>query len=136
MGNTILVIEDEYGILTLIQEALTRAGHDVEIASDGEEGIQKFDNRSYDLVITDILMPRMDGRGVARHIRNSSKKATHIIAISGTPWLLENKEFDMVLQKPFTLKTLIDSVERLPRLSARMSIEDKHPHPKTQSNPP
>jgi two-component system response regulator VanR len=120
MGNTILVIDDEYGILTLIQEALTRAGHNVEIASNGEEGIQKFDNRSFDLVITDILMPRLDGNGVAHHIRNSSKKTTRIIAISGTPWLLENKEFDMVLQKPFSLKTLIDSVENLPRLAASM----------------
>ncbi len=116
--STILVIEDEYGILTIIQEALTLAGHDVEIAKNGEEGIHKFDHHSYDLVITDILMPGVDGNGVAQHIRKSSKKATHIIGISGTPWLLENKEFDMVLQKPFSIKALIDSVENLPRLSS------------------
>ncbi|MBW2486343.1 MAG: DNA-binding response regulator, partial [Deltaproteobacteria bacterium] len=43
---TILVIDDEKGILGVIREALTRSGHDVEIALDGIEGIQKFDDGS------------------------------------------------------------------------------------------
>ena len=58
-------------------------------------------------------MPGMDGREVARHVRSSRRKTTPIIAISGTPWLLEDSEFDRVLAKPFPLKTLYDTVEHL-----------------------
>jgi CheY-like chemotaxis protein len=61
---TILVIDDEKGILGVIKETLTRFGHNVEIAIDGIEGIQKFDVGRYDMVITDMRMPRLDGKGV------------------------------------------------------------------------
>ncbi len=115
--GTILIIEDEKGILELIQEVLTLFGHNVDTASDGQEGIQKFDNNSFDLVITDVRMPGTSGQTVVQHIRNSCKKGTPVIGMSGTPWLLHNQDFDMVLQKPFPLQTLIDSVKRLPQLS-------------------
>ncbi len=116
--GTILIIEDEKGILELIQEVLTLCGHNVDTASDGQEGIQKFDNNSFDLVITDVRMPGTSGHTAVQHIRTSCKKGTPIIGMSGTPWLLHNQDFDMVLPKPFPLQTLIDSVGRLPRLAA------------------
>ncbi|MGD2271656.1 MAG: response regulator [Desulfobacterales bacterium] len=116
--GTILIIEDERGLLEIIREFLTLFGHRVDTASDGHEGIQKFDRNSFDLVITDVCMPGADGNTVVQHIRNSRKKSTPVIGMSGTPWLLENHDFDMVLQKPFPLQTLIDSVKLLPRLAA------------------
>ena len=117
MGK-ILIIEDERGLLEIIKEFLTQFGHRVDTASDGQEGIQKFDRKSFDLVITDVCMPAADGNTVVQHIRSSRKKSTPIIGMSGTPWLLENQDFDMVLQKPFPLQTLIDTLKRLPRLAA------------------
>lgn len=116
--STILVIDDEKRIAALILEALSMFGHEVEIATDGQDGIRKFDNRKFDLVITDIRMPGADGNRVAHHIRNSEKKYTPIIGMSGTPWLLENDEFDLVISKPFPLQILIESVENLPDLTA------------------
>jgi len=110
---TVLVIEDEQPILKMLQLALTQCGYHVETAADGQEGIQKFDNEFIDIVITDVCMPGIDGREVARHVRNSRRKTTPIIAISGTPWLLEDGEFDKVLAKPFPLKTLYATVEHL-----------------------
>jgi DNA-binding response OmpR family regulator len=83
--DTILVIDDEKGITSLIREALSMFGYDVEIALDGQEGIKKFETSAYDLVITDICMPGLDGNSVARHIRNSDRKSTPIIGMSGTP---------------------------------------------------
>jgi CheY-like chemotaxis protein len=109
--GTILVIDDEKGITTLIEETLRIFGHRVEVARDGQEGIRKFDRNRYDLVITDIRMPGLDGNGVARHIRGSDKRSTPIIGMSGTPWLLENSDFDMVLAKPFPLARLIESLQ-------------------------
>lgn len=109
----ILVIDDEKPILDAIQLALTRAGFEVEIASDGQDGIQKFEDGQFDLVITDILMPGIDGRGVVKHIRNSTKPDTLIIGFSGTPWLLEISELDSVLTKPFSLMELFNSIQNL-----------------------
>ena len=53
----ILLIDDEKMILDVVLQALTRAGFKIEIAQDGQEGIKKFDNGYFDLVITDMLMP-------------------------------------------------------------------------------
>ncbi|MFO7556058.1 MAG: response regulator [Desulfobacterales bacterium] len=83
--NRILVIDDEKAILDVVRIVLSRAGLKVEIALDGREGIQKFDTGRFDLVITDILMPVIDGREVVDHIRNSDRPCTPIIGMSGTP---------------------------------------------------
>ena len=111
--NKILVIDDEKSILDIIRMVLSRAGFKVEIAKDGREGIQKFDSGQFDLVITDILMPELDGRKVVDHIRNSDRPCTPIIGVSGTPWLLENIQFDAVFTKPFPLKDLVNSIRHL-----------------------
>jgi CheY-like chemotaxis protein len=115
---TILVIDDEKGILRVIQKVLTKFGHNVEIAFDGIEGIQKFDGGSYDMVITDLRMPGLDGRGVVQHIRNSHKNSVPIIGISGTPWQAQDSDFDAVLSKPFPLEDLVESVKKLTAIPA------------------
>jgi len=58
----------------------------------------------FDLVISDIQMPNMDGNEVARYIRNSDKSATPLIAITGFPGDLQKEMFDYSLIKPFSLK--------------------------------
>jgi len=111
--NNILVIDDEESVLLMITMALAKFGFNVEIATDGLEGIKKFDEGRFDLVITDILMPVLDGFGVVRHIRNSERRYTPVIAISGTPWLLVNGDFDAVLSKSILVQTLVDTVKTL-----------------------
>ncbi len=110
MGS-ILVIDDEKVVLNVIETALTTFGYRVEVAGDGREGIRKFDEGLYDLVITDLIMPNMDGSGVVDHIRKSKKKQTPIIGISGTPWLLDEIDVDQVLTKPFRIQALLDTVK-------------------------
>lgn len=119
---TILVIDDEKGILRVIEEALTKFGHEVEIAVDGYEGIQKFDDGSYDMVITDLRMPRLDGKGVVKHIRNSQKNSVPVIGISGTPWLIQDLGFDAVLPKPFPLQDLVESVKKLSTIASHPAL--------------
>ena len=120
--STILVIDDEKGILQLMHEALTTYGHKVETADDGLEGIRKFDDGCFDIVITDIRMPVIDGNGVAAHIRKSEKQCIPVIGISGTPWLLKADNFDMVLSKPFALKQLLKCIRSLLPVSAGMAL--------------
>jgi len=120
--STILVIDDEKGILQLIRQALTRFGHHVETAADGREGIQKFDDGNFDIVITDIRMPGIDGNGVVAHIRKSKRQSIPVIAISGTPWELEANKFDMVLPKPFPLKNLVESIRSFVAMPSEMAV--------------
>ncbi|HSQ86967.1 MAG TPA: response regulator [Desulfobacterales bacterium] len=109
----ILVIDDEETLLNAIKIGLSRAGFKVEIASDGQEGIQKFNSGRFDLVITDIRMPGVDGRDVVNHIHNSDNYSTPIIGISASPWLFKNIQFDAVLPKPFYFKDLINSIRHI-----------------------
>ena len=114
--NRILVIDDELGISELISEALQQVGYTVETAFNGQQGIHRFDDAVFDLVVTDMGLPDMDGKVVIRHIRNSSRPFTPIVGISGTPWLLNGANCDAVLPKPFPLRVLIELVERLTQL--------------------
>ena len=109
----ILVIDDEESIVLMITMALARCGFNVEVATNGSEGIRIFEKGCFDLVITDIRMAGINGNQVARHIRNSGKPSIPIIGMSGTPWLLESNDFDAVLAKPFSIKTLIHTVHYL-----------------------
>lgn len=119
---TILVIDDEKGILRVIREVLTRSGHAVETALDGIEGIQKFDDGCYDMVITDLRMPGLDGKGVVEHIRASGNNDVPVIGISGTPWQIQDSGFDEVFAKPFPLQDLVESVRRLTQIPLKTAI--------------
>ncbi len=119
----ILVIDDEKVIINMIQQVLEMNGHDVDTADDGGEGIQKFDSDCFDLVITDIRMPGIDGNSVAKHVRNSNKKYVPVIGMSGTPWAFEDNSFDSIFDKPFQLKALINTVKELiPRNSKIVAL--------------
>jgi DNA-binding response OmpR family regulator len=112
--SSVLVIDDEEGITAVIQEALSLYGYNVQTACDGNEGIQKFKDHLFDVVITDIMMPNSDGNSVVRYIRTSSRRTTPIIGMSGTPLLLSDSDFDKVLFKPFPLQSLINIVRAYP----------------------
>ena len=113
MGN-ILVIEDQEGLLKFLRETLLLMGYDVKTAHDGEEGIELFDNREdFNLVITDIRMPRKDGNAVARHIRNSRKPDTPIVAITWFGEDIEKGLFNVSLLKPFKVQALMGAIESL-----------------------
>lgn len=109
--HSILAIDDEAALLSLIRGILERSGYSVVTANDGDEGIRIFDRGNFDLVITDIVMPNTDGCAVAAFVREKTGGAVPVIGISGTPWLLDNKVFDDVISKPFSLESLISRVK-------------------------
>ena len=110
----ILIVDDEKAILNLLRRSLSRIGGelDVDVAISAEEGIQKIQNTPYDLIITDIKMPRMSGHEFFDYVKNNVEKSIPVIAMSGTPWLLENSSFDAVLAKPFNIRDLLDMVQQ------------------------
>jgi DNA-binding response OmpR family regulator len=113
--SSVLVIDDEKMIRELMAQVLRRVDVTVETADDAEGGMAKFDQGAFDLVITDVRMPGVDGRRVVHHIRRSERHDTPVIGVSGTPWLLHNGDFDDVLHKPFAIQNLLDKVQGLTR---------------------
>jgi DNA-binding response OmpR family regulator len=109
----ILLIDDEQMILVMLKMGLEAYGYQVEIAANGKEGIDKFNKDHFDIVITDMQMPGLDGKDVVRHIRNSKRYGTPVIGVSGNPQLLKGGDFNKILPKPFSIKTLVDSVNGL-----------------------
>jgi CheY-like chemotaxis protein len=60
-----------------------------------------------------MQMPGRDGNNVVEHIRNSDRQFTPVIGFSGTPWLLQKSDFDIVFVKPFSLQDLLDAIQHL-----------------------
>ena len=111
----ILVIDDERGICEMMREALTRFGYAVETAGGGREGLQRLREHVFDLVVTDMCLPDLEGTCIVRHVRRSDRPHTPVIGVSGTPWMLDDSGCDVVLTKPFPLDTLVETVRRLAR---------------------
>jgi two-component system response regulator RegX3 len=110
----ILLIEDDKSIRTVIDLHLRIRGHQVEVAEDGEEGIELFTRfGNFDLVITDIRMPRKDGNGVAKHIRSSERAGTPIAAITAHRDEVQRDMFNFSLLKPFRNEELIAIIRSL-----------------------
>jgi len=88
----ILIVEDETDILSLYKEILTDAGFDIDTASDGSEGLNKMSQGKYDLVLLDIMMPKIDGIGILQTLKEQGKKLPKTI-------MLTNLSHDKALQE-------------------------------------
>jgi len=75
MAKKILVIEDEKDIRDLLQHYLKREGYDVHGAEDGDSGLCKLAKERYDLLLLDLMLPRMDGLEVCRVLRSQAETA-------------------------------------------------------------
>jgi CheY-like chemotaxis protein len=113
----ILIVEDEEHIRQVLQAALEGAGHVVEEAHNGAEGLQRYAAAPADLVIMDMRMPVMDGRQLILALRHRFPHAP-ILAVSGEPGLLDSARalhVQNTLQKPFTILDLLKAVQQLLR---------------------
>ncbi len=112
-SGTILVIDDEVPILNMLKLKLTRIGFLVDTAESGEEGIKKIDSNKYALVLTDIKMPGVSGNQILHYIKDEKKSLIPVVGMSGTPWLLDQNNFDAILSKPCSLKETEEVLCRL-----------------------
>lgn len=126
----ILVIDDEKDVRVTVREILRRAGFEVITAANGKDGLGLMRDEGADLVITDVIMPGMDGVAVARELRRLYA-GVRIIVISGggnvypmqyEPGAISTNAYlasaveagaDLALTKPFQRQELIDAVESL-----------------------
>ena len=117
----VLVVDDEEVMRSLLRDVLTRAGYRVEEARDGEEAVEKALAYHIDLVVTDLNMPRMNGRQAVEKLRRASRDC-FIICMTGE---CSNDEIQATLRagavkcfrKPFDITALLAEVERLDLLA-------------------
>ena len=117
----ILLVDDERAIQTLLSYPLQKDGYDVVAASDGREALSRFDDGSYDLVVLDVMMPRLDGLEVCRRLR--AKSTVPIIMLTARA-----EEVDKVvglelgaddyITKPFSLREFRSRVKAALRRSS------------------
>jgi CheY-like chemotaxis protein len=108
---SILVLEDEEHIRTMLVEALSGAGHRVESASDGLTGLARFQGGAFDVVLTDLSLPECSGLDVARSVKRM-RPETPVVLITGWGHLLDPERLrdsgvDLMLVKPFRLERVL-----------------------------
>lgn len=118
MSRKILIIEDEKLILELIHKKLANENYDVSVARDGEEGLKKLKEVQPDLVLLDIVMPKMDGFEVLEEMRKDKElQDINVIVISnsGQPVELDKaRELgadDWLVKAEFDPQEVIDKVK-------------------------
>ncbi|MFR1824323.1 MAG: response regulator transcription factor [Clostridium saudiense] len=128
MSYKILVLEDDNQIQELIVEFLSSQDYDVDVANDGVEGYEKFKENKYDLVILDVMMPRLDGHALCKMIRNLDKEVSIIFLTALGDEESEIKGFDLkaddYISKPFSFNILIKRVEAVLRRKQKEEKED------------
>jgi CheY-like chemotaxis protein len=118
--NHILVIDDDPSVLSLFDQFLESTGYSVALAPDGREGFRSIRKKKPDLIITDIMMPDMDGLEVLMELKNKHPDIP-VIAISGgmkiqpVSFLPQAKKFGTrrVFQKPVALADLLKAIQEL-----------------------
>lgn len=113
----ILIVEDETVLGRILSDALRDAGYDVTLAVDGIAGLEAFKAERPDLVIADIMMPRMDGMIMVEGIRRTDSRVEvlYLSARSGAEDVVEGfrRGGNDYLRKPFSLDELMARVEAL-----------------------
>ena len=116
-GLRVLLAEDDLLIRTLTHQTLGRAGAQVTVAEDGKVALAKFESGQFDLVLTDIMMPELDGFGLTRAIRRQDQR-TPIIALTAAVLGEETDRIQdlgatAVLPKPIDLNRLMETLQDL-----------------------
>lgn len=118
MSAQILLVEDDTVIRGDVRECLLKAGYEVAEAKDGAQALELVSSREFDLVITDFVMPKLDGFKLIEAIRFKSPETPvifmtgYLSADSGQIILQGTAEF---IHKPFTPEVLLSTVQRLLR---------------------
>ena len=126
MAKTILIIEDEIAIQNILAEPLRACGYEVVTASDGLEGINAFHTRHIDLILLDIMLPKINGYAVCEMIRQEAQ--TPIILLTALDTEDDQiKGFDLLaddyITKPFSIKLVLKRVEALFRRTETMDMD-------------
>ncbi|HEX6290549.1 MAG TPA: response regulator [Herpetosiphonaceae bacterium] len=116
MPKTVFIIDDDANILAVLEIALKQAGYHVELASDGEEGLARLETIQPDVVVSDVMMPNMDGvqffRAIQQRLSYEGVPIIMMTALARKPWFTElEAEGAVVVHKPFHVERLVSLIE-------------------------
>jgi two-component system, cell cycle response regulator CpdR len=111
----ILIVEDDEAMREFLCQAISRSGYYVEAVQDGTEALRRVDESHFDLLLTDIRMPGLDGLELARLVRRRYPNLSVLLVTAYVQDALGAIDLDGagvgLLSKPFNLSELIDRVE-------------------------
>ena len=119
MPFSVLVADDEPNIVLSLQFLMKQAGFDVRVARDGDEAIAMVEERTPDLVLLDVMMPKKDGYEVCQLIRNNPASAgVRIIMLTAKGREVEREKgmamgADEYITKPFSTRYVVERVRQL-----------------------
>lgn len=129
----VLVVEDEGGIAANIKRGLVEQGFAVDVASDGERGYELAVSEDYDVIVLDVMLPKMDGLTICRQLR-AEEVMTPILMLTAKSSVEDiagglNTGADDYLTKPFSLVELLARIQALlrrrnSRVQARLMAQD------------
>ncbi|MBM6663434.1 response regulator transcription factor [Flavonifractor plautii] len=117
----ILIIEDELDIQELLAAYLRDAGYEIVIAGDGVEALAQFQQGAFDMILLDLMLPKIDGFGVCELIRReSSVPILMLTALDGEQEQLRGfqMEIDDYVTKPFSMPILLQKIRAILRRTA------------------
>lgn len=130
MKQKILIVDDEESIVTLLQYNIEKAGFDTAVAYSGTEAFDKATNKSYDLIVLDVMLPGMEGTEVCKRLRQE-KVDTPILMLTA-----KGEEFDKVLglelgaddylTKPFSPKEVVARIKAILRRTNKRDDSDSN----------
>ncbi|MBK1723250.1 response regulator transcription factor [Thiocystis violacea] len=119
MRKRILIVDDEPNIVISLEFLMMREGHEVRVARDGEAGLAAVKTHKPDLVVLDVMMPKLDGFAVLEAVRADEALAkTRILMLTAKGREAEQKKglslgADAYMPKPFSTRELVDKVKEL-----------------------
>nr|MDE7189953.1 response regulator transcription factor [Muribaculaceae bacterium] len=119
MGNKILFVEDEEDLTLIVADTLREQGYDVITATNGLEGLEQFKSEGADIVVADVMMPKMDGFSMGKQIRKLSSTVPLLFLTAKSTIEDVEQGFEIgandYLKKPFELRELIVRIKALLR---------------------
>jgi CheY-like chemotaxis protein len=112
--QSILIVDDEFGLAEMLRELLRESGFEITLAINGRLALEILEEGKVDLVLTDMMMPVMDGAELATAMRRDERhRHTPIVMMTSLPMARPQPEglFDAVLRKPFTPELLLETLQ-------------------------
>lgn len=127
----LLIVEDEPDIQELLEAYLHDAGYETTIAGDGVEALAKFQKDKFDLILLDLMLPKIDGFGVCEFIRRESNVPLLMLtALDGEQEQLRGfqMEIDDYVTKPFSMPILLQKIRAILRRTSAEKEENRCLH--------
>lgn len=130
MKNKVLFVEDEADLTLIVADTLRGLGYDVVTAADGVEGLDKYRSEGADIIVADVMMPRMDGFTMAKGIRKMSPEVPLLFLTAKSTIDDVEEGFEIgandYLKKPFELRELVVRIKSLLKRYGADRQEEKY----------